>query len=560
MAALTVVSSPLADLYKVFKKGFHKKKKKGDEGEGTGRQNTQWLHFLYPGLFGQLGSFHELTIKQAAYVQLKLLCSQPAPDWAMLLHLLIMGGCQAPVLLLTQTGLKETVHSADNSPSATPACGKLHCQLNSCAQVGTAEGSTVLQSVVEVMLCCPQYPSVLSKVLLPVIDRLEGWEFFEVSMFAERLEKMPLWCKCLVDAVQPIIKSVVMCAVDYVADHLGKPAPPNMAAALSALPCGCRAARGDDSEEEEKAMSTKVVLTRALACLLSALMETVQTIPTAVQLFCKQLQDKLIEKEIQTAHSSVGLQLLAGALYLALHNQVQLEQWAGHTMKQTIKDNLSLLGLCAYHVLTATVASSKGNMPRLAYTFMRKHGSWLTEQIDNIVESVSNVSVEEGSSAAVLEGGNLEFLQLFMSTLAHNILQEPQGKNNLTHLFNVIKANQQWFQVQLGIPPLLGKDDLPQVVPFEPNPGSGDQGMTFDPQLEFNSIEDCSIDQNILLEFPWDWAELLQSDLGLSEPGFTTLLQHRCDITDESCLGTDKEKRHVATLRGKFGLEQTSSM
>ncbi|KAI8506281.1 hypothetical protein Bbelb_157080 [Branchiostoma belcheri] len=357
------------------------------------------------------------------------------------------------------------------------------------------------------------------------------------------------------------VRSVVMSAVDYVTEHLGKPAPPNMAAALSALPCGCRATDGDDTDGEEgKTMSTKVVLTRALACLLSALMETVQTIPTAVQHFCKQLQDKLTEREIQTAHSSVGLQLLAGAVYLALHNQRQLEEWAGHSMKQTIKDNLSLLGLCTYHVLTATVASSKGNMPRLAYTFMRKHGSWLAEQIDNIVESVSNVSVDEGSNAAVLEGGNLEFLQLFMSTLAHNILQEQQGKNNLVHLFNVIKANQQWFQVQLGIPPLLGKDDLPQVVPFEPNPGSGEQGMTFDPLLEFNSIGDCNIDQNTLLEFLWDWAELLQSDLGLSEPGFTTLLQHRCDITDESCLDTDKEKRHVTTLKAKFGLEQASSV
>ncbi|KAI8506283.1 hypothetical protein Bbelb_157100 [Branchiostoma belcheri] len=189
-AALTVVSAPLADLYKAFKKGFHKKRRRGEEGEGTGRQNTQWLHFLYPGLFGQLGSFHDLTVKQAAYVQLKLLCGQPAPDWAMLLHLLMMGNCQAPLLLLTQTGLKETVHTADKPPFPAAVCGKLHCQQDSCVQPGTAEGRTVLQAVVEVMLCCPQYPTVLSKVLLPVIDRLEGWEFFEVSMFAERLEKV----------------------------------------------------------------------------------------------------------------------------------------------------------------------------------------------------------------------------------------------------------------------------------------------------------------------------------------------------------------------------------
>ncbi|KAI8507921.1 hypothetical protein Bbelb_141610 [Branchiostoma belcheri] len=155
-AALTVVSAPLADLYKAFKKGFHKKRRRGEEGEGTGRQNTH---------------FHDLTVKQAAYVQLKLLCGQPAPDWAMLLHLLMMGNCQAPLLLLTQTGLKETVHTADKPPFPAAECGKLHCQQDSCVQPGTAEGRTVLQAVVEVMLCCPQYPTVLSKVLLPVIDR-----------------------------------------------------------------------------------------------------------------------------------------------------------------------------------------------------------------------------------------------------------------------------------------------------------------------------------------------------------------------------------------------------
>ena len=48
-----------------------------------------------------------------------------------------------------------------------------------------------------------------------------------------------------------------------------------------------------------------------------------------------------------------------------------------------------------------------------------------------------------------------------------------------------------------------------------------------------------------------DWEKLLQSDLGLSDLGFRSLLYNRQEMQDGAYL-EDKEKKPVATLRAVF--------
>ena len=50
---------------------------------------------------------------------------------------------------------------------------------------------------------------------------------------------------------------------------------------------------------------------------------------------------------------------------------------------------------------------------------------------------------------------------------------------------------------------------------------------------------------------PVDWEKLLQSDLGLSELGFRTLLYNRHEMQDGAFL-EDNEKKPVASLRAIF--------
>ena len=53
------------------------------------------------------------------------------------------------------------------------------------------------------------------------------------------------------------------------------------------------------------------------------------------------------------------------------------------------------------------------------------------------------------------------------------------------------------------------------------------------------------------MRYPFNWSQVLQSDLGLSEFGFKTLLYHRHEMQDGAYL-EDSEKRPVEILKSVF--------
>ena len=60
--------------------------------------------------------------------------------------------------------------------------------------------------------------------------------------------------------------------------------------------------------------------------------------------------------------------------------------------------------------------------------------------------------------------------------------------------------------------------------------------------------------QAAIAELPWNWAALLQSDLGLTEAAFRSLLFHRHEMQDGAYL-EETEMKPVQILRNKFDAE-----
>ena len=60
--------------------------------------------------------------------------------------------------------------------------------------------------------------------------------------------------------------------------------------------------------------------------------------------------------------------------------------------------------------------------------------------------------------------------------------------------------------------------------------------------------------QDAIGEYEFDWLRLLQSDLGLTETNFRTLLYHRHEMQDGAFL-EEMEKKPVQVLKGKFELD-----
>ncbi len=55
-------------------------------------------------------------------------------------------------------------------------------------------------------------------------------------------------------------------------------------------------------------------------------------------------------------------------------------------------------------------------------------------------------------------------------------------------------------------------------------------------------------------EWPYDWIPLLQSDMGLTEINFRTLLYHRHEFQDATFL-EESEMKPVQTLKSKFDID-----
>lgn len=60
--------------------------------------------------------------------------------------------------------------------------------------------------------------------------------------------------------------------------------------------------------------------------------------------------------------------------------------------------------------------------------------------------------------------------------------------------------------------------------------------------------------QRIVGDWPYEWNTLLQSDLGLTEATFRTLLQHRHEFQEGAFL-EEVEMKPVQVLKSKFGLD-----
>ena len=73
-------------------------------------------------------------------------------------------------------------------------------------------------------------------------------------------------------------------------------------------------------------------------------------------------------------------------------------------------------------------------------------------------------------------------------------------------------------------------------------------------QAPMNSISTCML-QTLLVEWQPDWVGLLHSDLGVTEVGVRTLLQHRHELQDATHLERT-EKRAVEKLCQTFNMEE----
>ncbi|XP_077989085.1 uncharacterized protein KIAA0825-like [Glandiceps talaboti] len=561
LSSIVVVTSPLNDLYKMYKRGFHKKKcssssvKSPDKEEQFQGHITQWLSWLRPGLFdGQPRNLDMVSDKVAAYILLKLVTSQPIPNLVLLLQALLMKDACLPVFLVTNADPSLNQGSTESlSSDADQGCRGVCCPGSSCVSSSSRDIPDCVQPIVDVLVLCKNQPIALSNVLMAMIEKDENLEIFDQNCIPGKTAAIPAWLESVYEAITPwvdrIIKSVIKLLI--VDTETKDSIVPSFSEILKELPCGCKPANKDKDIKHHGPMDP---LFNAIRGLIIKLTEEIPTMPTPLCVFFKHLQTKLQDTDIRTAHNCIGLQIIASCLFNKLQDREGLSDMLNEETAAGVIDNVIHIADSIYPILTTSTYGNKSSMSKLAHIFLKVHCDWLPRQIEVIVSQLRNEAYSE-IEAYSTEGIPTDFMEYYLTIQSHEICNTSEGEKSLLQVFHILKNNVKWFEHAMEIPLILTRKDPPAVPEFSLELPCEDRQVNYNPFNHVNTLGDVSFDQEAIADFKYDWPVILSSDLGLSEIGFRNLLSHRYEMQENAYL-EESEKKPVTVLKTKFDLDQ----
>lgn len=320
--------------------------------------------------------------------------------------------------------------------------------------------------------------------------------------------------------------------------------------AIEELPCGCRTqAPSVTPRSSRKSEANKDTVDSVLRLVLNQISEDMFVLPANVCVLFKALEAQTVVKGLKTPHHSVGTKLIGLALRQYLLETDQLAEVLGLSLSPAIIEELKLLADCVYHVLVSGKVKGSST-PRLAGRFCKDNKDWINDKVQILVFYLNSEIFDVGDTSLHKEG-TTEFLDQMYLSLASDILSTNHGLEDLTKLYWLLHNNSEWLYGQLDIKhalPLVervpGTESFRLDIASRPEP-------PFNPIKEHQCIGPYKFDHGAIEVLPMEWEKLLQSDLGLSELGFRTLLYNRHEMQDGAYL-EENEKKPVASLRSIF--------
>ncbi|PAA90998.1 hypothetical protein BOX15_Mlig028778g1 [Macrostomum lignano] len=335
LACLAVVSSPLADLHRAFRKGLGAAGGKSSSSKSSDRQTaaggesvsgscTYWLSVVRPEMYlPDAVTLDAMPCQVALLMQLRLLQESPAARHEHVLAALLMKQFALSVQLVSRACLSAS--GSDSGCEATLAC--LLTVLSHC-RGAQLEGPL--------------------RCLLPVLDRGGGgggggpddegqWEHLDRRRFLglAKASDAPLWLRALGRLLEPHLETALRAAVSEAAQRkaaeLQVPSRSVCPALHGPLPCGCAAPVPASRSSAAAAGSSAAAAADSLLVALAA--EWPRT-PPAVQFCLRALGDTAARRGARPIGDCAGLHILGACM-------------AQHLRRLRLKDSASDLGLGA---------------------------------------------------------------------------------------------------------------------------------------------------------------------------------------------------------------------
>ncbi|XP_072039012.1 uncharacterized protein KIAA0825-like [Amphiura filiformis] len=593
LSTMAVVASPLQDFYKVFKKGFQHKRMvlKDAEKEGV-PMVIPWMVWTRMEVFyGCEKGFEGVQKRSAVFILLKLLSSQPSPNYAMILQALLVRDNLLPVLLVRNADQKMCQSSQESLSSTSPntsGCGGICCPGQQCYSNQSCEIPDIIQPIVDVLILCTDHPNALANVLIAMIEKDDDMSIFEPNCIPGKTVPVPPWLACVYELLSFYIDGAIKASIGHLTTvELHKEVSVGFLDSLRELPCGCvpKKSRNMSNQTESKDIPNAVLQTLikrvtndvvTIPMPLCVFFETLRqnlctkkirsahntpgiqvciTIPMPLCVFFETLRQNLCTKKIRSAHNTPGIQIIASCLYNKLHDVEGLAELVGHPLEASTLASLATTADYCHQILTCEDAGGLEGKSQEAVVFIKRNSEWLEKNMNKMIGHLSNELLDD-YTAYPLEDSPYEFVSHFMTELAETVCQNPEGQKSLLQVYHILKNNMDWLAYHLEIPPSIpNQQDTPTIPHFSldvPPPLSSNND--FSPLASFNRLGESPFNHDALAEFAIDWLKLLQSDMGLSEAGFRNLLLHRHEMQEDAYL-EEIEKKPVRVLRLKYDLD-----
>ncbi|XP_025078589.1 uncharacterized protein KIAA0825-like isoform X3 [Pomacea canaliculata] len=555
LAALAVIGAPLETLYRLFKNGFANYRESLARQDHTAvGNNTQWMHWLWPALF-QPGHKHydDMQTTSALFLQLTLLLRQPQPNWGLLVQALLMKDYTLSSTLLTRSMMQASAHHSHSESLDTGAD-----EAEASEGVEPSAGArSVIFAIITLLAHAHQHASALAKCILPAVERCDDWEIFNIKVMSPE-RRPPLWLEAVFQLLEPLIDKILEAVLFFLLkEHSLDSANDSMLSHIHDLPCGCSSSRAQTAAAH-RTTPAKDLIQKCLQLMIEESQQNMYSLSQPLCCLFHTLQAACAERNIQTTHSCVGIQIVAWAVWTKMRDAKKMEQMVGLPVAPSFHQHLVVLADLYFQVMTC--GKAKGSQtPRLAMQFQKTHKDWLSHKLDILSKYLSQEMFHDPETD-ILEGATTVFADQVAQVLAVTVLATPQGPSHMQALHSIIRNNSAWLFKQLDITSPLAKiqegDDSihdQKAARFHLKLVTDDSELVFNPTAEFNKIGESVFDQEAIANFPFDWYALLTSDLGLSEAAFLNLLSHRFEMQLDAEL-TDAERRMVDNLRSTYSL------
>ncbi|XP_015910528.1 uncharacterized protein KIAA0825 isoform X1 [Parasteatoda tepidariorum] len=475
LAILSVLTSPIISLHKIFKSGFpHAQLSVRTKYESV----SPWLPWVRKELFTDFDQ-HQSSLSTSVWFSVRVATSWTFPNPLAVVKAYIEQNCTLSVLLLMEASLHD-----GKEKNMT----ELFCQNKS-------RNIELAFSLLELMKCFDK-SFFIQNAFLPVIERENGWKEFDLSS-----EKLPMperswWYIAFLKSLKPYFDNIIEDMSHFLIVINKKTADSETLKSWKDIKesfknfviCLCDKNPLNFLQDDFE-ISNEVIAFLCVEKVLKSMYSNLVFIPMSLKCFLFSLDSnvKNYVPEIQPFKNSVPLQVLVSGTIRSLTDSIlnnKLTDSSKTLLSLTVKSLSSLLFDSADNIII-----KNNNLKVLNGLFL------------NIAESFYNLKKHSENNHKNIQVK--EVLNETLDLMVHKVLQLLNGNEIILYLHKMLKHNLNWIQKSLAIPAMSScytvlNSNTPSPFFCQDSLGDDQKSLSLfqeqkDVTVDNNSVEDKSV-------------------------------------------------------------------